>query len=126
MPSKTRVIVCGSSLYMASLAAGLGANPDLDVTRIPMSLAEAPDCLRASQANVIAVDLLELPIDLPMTLLRERPELLLLGMDPTSEELLVLSGHHADALSVADLVRIIAGRAPKDTTSTSASPKGGS
>ncbi len=106
MPPNTRVIVCGSSLYMASLAAGLHANPRLDVTRVAASLFD-PDCLRDLDADVIAFDLAELPVDLPVALLRERPNLLLLGMDPTSDELFVLSGHHAQALSVADLVAII-------------------
>jgi hypothetical protein len=115
MPTVTRVIVCGSSLYMASLAAGLRANPGFDVTRIPAILPGVPDSLRETPADVIAVDLAELPVDLPVTLLREHPNLLLLGMDPTSQDLLVLSGHHAPALSVADLVGIIAGRARADT-----------
>ena len=115
MPPKTRVIVCGSSLYMASLAAGLRANPDLDVTRIATNPREVPGCLRDAKTDVIAFDLVELPVDLPVVLLREYPDLLLLGMDPTSEELLVLSGHHARALGVADLVRIIASRACRNT-----------
>jgi hypothetical protein len=114
MPPITRIIVCGSSLYMASLEAGLRANPGFDVTRIPAILPGISEALRAARAEVIAFDLAELPVDLPVTVLREHPHLLLLGMDPTSQDLLVLSGHQASALSVADLVGIIAGRACAD------------
>lgn len=121
MPPVTRVIVCGSSLYMASLAAGLRANPGLHVTRIPAILPGIPDALREARAEVIAFDLAELPVDLPVTLLRKHPHLLLLGMDPTSQDLLVLSGHHAPVLSVADLVAIIAGRACADAGTVQAS-----
>lgn len=121
MPHKTRIIVYGNSLYMASLAAGLGANPGLSVTRIAASPPAGPDGLRELQVDVIAFDLVELPVELPVALLRACPHLLLLGLDPTSEELFVLSGHHARAISVADLVSIITGHAPTDIVPPSAS-----
>lgn len=107
MTLKTRVIVCGSSVYMASLASGLQAASAFEVVRIPARPPDAPDFLCELEADVIAFDLAEIRVDLPVTLLRERPNLLMLGMDPTSDELLVLSGHHTHALSVADLVAII-------------------
>jgi hypothetical protein len=106
---------------MASLAAGLQATPGLDVARLATCLRGGSDSLRGVEADVIAFDLADLPIDLPVALLREHPDLLLLGMDPTSEELFVLSGHHACALSVADLVTIIADRMRADSAPPNAS-----
>jgi hypothetical protein len=39
--------------------------------------------------------------------LRGQPGLLLIGVDPSSDEMLVLSSHPAQALSVVDLVKAI-------------------
>ena len=92
MPPPSRVVVCGSSLYMASLAAGLQAATGFEVARVLASPADMRDCLGGFEANVIAFDLAELPVDLPVALLRERPNLLLLGMDPTSQDKQINTG----------------------------------
>ena len=42
-----------------------------------------------------------------IALLRERPGLMLIGVDPDSDRLLLLSGHAEQVLSVADLVQVI-------------------
>jgi hypothetical protein len=44
---------------------------------------------------------------LDVTILRDRPGLLLIGVDPSRDELLVLSSHPQQALSMSDLVEII-------------------
>jgi hypothetical protein len=44
---------------------------------------------------------------LDIAILRERPGLLLIGVDPSSDELLVLSSRPHQALSVADLVEVM-------------------
>lgn len=106
MTPKTRVAVCGSSLTMAGLAASLKASLDVDVVRIP-TIAAALAQYHDDLAAVIAFDLGELSGDLAAGLLRERPGLLLIGVDPDSERLLVLSGRAEPALSVADLIQII-------------------
>ena len=46
MNAKTPVVVCGSSLYMASLAAGLSASPTVDVLRVRPDPTELDACLR--------------------------------------------------------------------------------
>ncbi len=107
MSPRTRVAVCGSSLYMAGLAVSLRAHQDFDVVRIPaitVALAQGPD---EQAPAVVAFDLDEVTGNLAVALLRERPDLLLIGVDPDSDKLLVLSGHAEQALSVADLVKVI-------------------
>lgn len=111
MTPKTRVAICGSSLTMAGLAISLKTNLDVDVVRIPTitaALAQNPD----EQATVIAFDLGELSGDLAVRLLRGRPGLLLIGVDPDSDRLLVLSGQAEQVFSAADLVRIIHQKQP--------------
>ena len=107
MNPKIRVVVCGSSLTMAGLAASLQANQDVDVLRIPAfsaALAQDPD---EQAPRVIAFDLAEVTGDLAVALLRERPGLMLIGVDTDSDRLLVLSGPAERVLSVADLVKVI-------------------
>ena len=112
MTSQTRVVVCGSSLYMASLAAGLKATSALDVERILTVSPALPEYLRDLGPAAVAIDLGEAPAELLVALLRQCPGLLLLGVDPTSNDFLVLAGGTANALSVADLVNIIEDRTP--------------
>ena len=107
MTPKTRVAVCGSSLSMAGLAASLQANPDVDIVRIPAITAALAQDPGEQAPTVIAFDLCEAAGDTAVALLRKRPGLLLIGVDPENDRVLVLSGQAEQALSVADLVRVI-------------------
>lgn len=111
MTPKTRVAVCGGSLTMAGLAVSLEVSLDVDVVRI-QTITAALAQYRDEQATVIVFDLSELSRDLALELLRERPGLLLIGVDPDSDRLLVISGHAEQAASAADLVRIIYQKQP--------------
>ncbi len=107
MNPKIRVAVCGTSLTMAGLAASLQANQDVDVLRIPAITAALAQDLDEQAPTVIAFDLAEVNGDLAIALLRERPSLMLIGVDLDSDRLFLLSGHAEQALSVADLVKVI-------------------
>jgi len=107
MNHKIRVAVCGSSLTMAGLAASLQANQDLDVVRIPAITAALAQGPGEQAPTVIAFDLAEVTGNLAIALLRERPGLMLIGVDLDSDKLLLLSGHAEQVLSVADLVKVI-------------------
>jgi len=60
---------------------------------------ESPGC--------IAVDLNSPPSDLDLTLLRARPDLLLVGVNPSSDEVLVLSGQLTRVLSGRELAGLV-------------------
>jgi len=107
--AKIRVAVCGSSLYMAGLAASLQANPDVDVTRIPANAAALSQSLDELAPAVVAFDLYEMPGDLAISLLRDRPELVLIGVDPSSDRMLLLSGRQERPVSAAELLQAITG-----------------
>jgi chemotaxis response regulator CheB len=109
MTTKIRVAVCGSSLYMASLAASLQANPDVDVTRIPANTAALSQVLDELAPAVVAFDLDEMPGDLAISLLRDRAELTLIGVDPSSDSMLLLSGRQEQPVSAAELLQAITG-----------------
>jgi hypothetical protein len=102
-----RVAVCGSTLYMAGLAACLEANPDVEVVRVPTNAAAPLQCLDELALSAVAFDLGEMSGDLAISLLRDRPELVLIGVDPSSDSLLLLSGRQAQPVSAAELLHAI-------------------
>jgi hypothetical protein len=106
---KIRVAVCGNSLHMAGLAASLNANPDVTVSRIPANMATLSPGLDEIAPAVVVFDLGEMPGDLAISLLRDRPELTLIGVDPSSDRMLVLSGREEQPVSAAELLQAITG-----------------
>ena len=107
MTPKIRVAVCGSSLYMAGLAASLQANPDVIVSRIPANTAALTQSLDEFAPAAVAFDLDEIPGDLAISLLRDRTDLTLIGVDPSSDKLLLLSGREERPVSAAELLQAI-------------------
>jgi hypothetical protein len=102
-----RVAVCGSTLYMAALAASLQATPDVAVLCLPANPAALTQCLDELALSAVAFDLGEMSGDLAISLLRDRPELVLIGVDPSSDSLLLLSGRQAQPVSAAELLHAI-------------------
>jgi hypothetical protein len=87
---------------MAGLAASLQANPDVEVLRIPANTADLSQALDDLAPAVVAFDLDEMPGDLAISLLRDRPELILIGADPSSDRMLLLSGRQEQPVSAAE------------------------
>lgn len=109
MTPKIRVAVCGSSLHMAGLSASLQANPDVDVTRIPANPAALSQILDELATAAVAFDLDEMPGDFAISLLRDRPGLILIGVDPSCDRMLLLSGRQERPVSAAELLQAITG-----------------
>jgi hypothetical protein len=92
---------------MAGIAAGLKAEPGLEVICVDPRLPGAAETVRQLKPAVIAFDASGTEPNLEVILMFRRRGLLLIGADPNSDELLVLSRHCPQALSVADLVSVI-------------------
>lgn len=107
MEKRTQVVVYGSSLHMAGIAASLKADASLEVVWVNSHSPTARQRLNEINPGVIAFDLNDPSSCLDTTLLREKPNLLLIGVDASTDELLVLSSYPSQAFSVADLVNII-------------------
>ena len=107
MEKRTRVIVYGSSLHMAGIAASLKADQSLEVVCVDPRSPTARQSLGELNPAAIAFDLSDPPASVDVALLYEQPGLLLIGVNPNSNELLVLSGRPQQALSVSDLVHVI-------------------
>lgn len=110
MSERTRVVVYGRSLSMAGLAASLRGAAGVEVVCVDPASPAARQLLNELHPVGVLFDLCDPALDLDITLLREQPGLLLIGVDPCSDEVLLLSSHPAQALSVADLLGVIAHR----------------
>ena len=107
MAERTQVVVYGTSLHMAGIAASLKEEAGLAVACVEPDSAAARQHLPELSPAVIVFDLSDTKPGPDITLLRERPDLLLIGVDPSSDELLLLSSRPAQALTLSDLIELI-------------------
>lgn len=107
MDKRRRVVVYGNSLNMAGIVASLKADTTLEVLCVNLDSPDARQCLDENDLAAIVFDLSDPHLHPDVTLLRGRPGLLLIGVDPSRDEMLVLSSHYEQALSVVDLVKVI-------------------
>ena len=107
MEKRPRVVVYGSSLQMAVVAASLKAEQSLEVVCVDPHSPTARQSLGELSPAAIVFDLTDPATSVDVSLLREKPGILLIGIDLESDEILVLSGHSRRALSVSDLVHVI-------------------
>ncbi len=105
--TRTRVVVYGSSVHMAGIAVSLKADQNLEVVCVDPHSPSARRSLSELSPAAIAFDLIDPPPSLDVGLLHEHPGLLLIGVDPNSNELLVLSSQQKRAVAVVDLLKVI-------------------
>ena len=89
---------------MAGITTSLKEDQSLEVVCVDPHSPTARQSLCELNPAVIAFDLSDPSTSVDLTLLREKPGVLLIGVDPESDEILVLSGRLKQALSVPDLV----------------------
>jgi hypothetical protein len=107
MEKRRRVVVYGNSLNMAGIVASLKADTTLEVLCVNLDSPKALQSVDENDITAIVFDLGDPPLRLDITLLRDLPGLLLIGVDPCRDEMLVLSSQPAQALSMADLISVI-------------------
>src|SRR5512139_2694672 len=103
MGERQRVVLYGNSLVLASLGASLKTYPGIELICLEAQPPAVAQQLWALCPTVVILDLGAVPPDLPFSLLREQPDLLLIGMDAAGDKLLVLSGQQAHSLTTDDL-----------------------
>jgi len=107
MEKRRRVAVYGKSLNMAVIVASLKADSTLEVFYVDLDSPKAPQSLEENDLAAIVFDLSDPAHKLDVTVLRNRPGLLLIGVDTGKNEILVLSSRSMQAHSMADLVDVI-------------------
>ncbi len=107
MEKTGRVAVIGRSMHMAGLAASLRTNTALEVERVYPDSPIVRQAIDGFDPDVVILDLVEPHPELTMALLQKRPGVLLLGMDPSRDEMLVLSSEPVPAEDVQDLFDVV-------------------
>ena len=92
---------------MAGIVASLKEDTTLEVLCVDLDSPDARQSVDEHDLAAIIFHLSDPPLHLEVTLLRGRPGLLLIGVDPSRDEMLVISCRPAQALSVTDLVNVI-------------------
>ena len=103
------VLVYGKSLNLAGIAASLRLNANLDVRLIDPQDPHAKTKLAACVPQTIIYDLTDLPADLDLKLLQDQPDILLIGVDPSCDEVLVLTGQRSRAMTAGELASLVGG-----------------
>jgi hypothetical protein len=106
MERQRRIILYGKSVIMGSVGASLRGVPGLEIIPLAPPLPEAKD-LAALAPDAIIFDLDAAHPDAALSMLRQRPELLLIGVDPASDKLVVVTARESRAVAVADLLEVI-------------------
>ncbi len=107
MTAAPSLVLYGNSIFLAGLKADLARRTRFDLLTIDSRQTDARERIRQFNPSVVIFDLATAPPDFAIQLLRDRPDLLLLGVDPSSDEVMVLSGRSERALSTQELVSVI-------------------
>ena len=107
MEKHRQVAVYGNSLNMAGIVASLKTDPTLEILCVNPDSPDARKSLDENNLAAIVFELSDPALKLDVAVLRDRPGLLLIGVDPSMDEVLVLSSYPEQVLSVADLVKVI-------------------
>ena len=104
--TRRRTIVYGDSLILEGVRAKLAGNPSLEVILLDHPLDQPLEELRRLNPDVIIFDLSAIQPGFPLAML-QRPDLLLIGINPETHQALVWSGRQAAAVVAADLLEIV-------------------
>ena len=102
------VALYGNSLVLASIGARLERRTRLHTVTIDAKLPGAAEKLSALQPDVVVVDLGIAQPDPVVGLWKNRPEVLLIGVDLGADRMLILSGQPARALTAESLIQTLA------------------
>jgi len=102
------VLVYGRSLSLAGIAASLKLDVALDVRWVDPDQCTARDVLSELIPETIIYDLTDPPTDLDLALLGARLHTLLIGVDPSSDDVLVVTGQRSRVVTAGELVALVA------------------
>lgn len=116
MVSPAIVLLLGSSLLMAGLQTSLKGAEKVQVVCMESLGPNSEEQVRVLRPGAIVFDSLErYDQDWPRLarLVRDNPDLLLLGMDAASSDLIVLSGERHTINNLSDIVHVIEARSQR-------------
>ncbi len=106
MAEQQRVILYGDSILLAGVQASLSVLPDLDIITLEELPGDWVAILHELHPSALIFDLGSTRTDFPLAILQQS-NLLLIGIDPDHNQVLLWSGRHLRELSGQDLVGVI-------------------
>jgi hypothetical protein len=106
MTKQQRVLLYGNSIILGTLVVSLRQYSDLIMITLTPPFPETQE-LQALAPDVIIFDLQAAQPEAAFTLLETCPDLMLIGIDPGSEQVFLWTGKHMKALSAQDLAKSI-------------------
>ena len=108
MTAKPCLVLYGNSVFLAGIKAQLECDRELglELLSVEAGCTDMTALLRERKPYAVLFDL---GMDQPsfvIPILREQPTLLLIGVDPSSDELLVLSNRPTQVLNLSDLIEL--------------------
>lgn len=113
MSEKKKVLIYGRSLNLEGIGVSLKLDGNLDVIVIEPGEQKYLEDLKP---EVVLFDLADPPEELNLALLRKQPGVLLIGVEPCSDEVLVLTGKRSKVVSVCELVNLVSSQAIQPPT----------
>ena len=112
MKKQRRVFLYGKSVILGTVGASLQHYSDLEITSLSPPLPGTQE-LSALAPDAIIFDLQAAHPIAALRLLDACPNLMLIGIDPSSEQVFLWTGEHMSALSAQDLAQSIRNHVPK-------------
>jgi hypothetical protein len=107
MSVRNCVLIFGKSLNLVGLGACLRLDESLDVQFLDPNDPSVEKCVKELNPEAIIFDLSEPPCNLELVLIRNRPDLLMIGVDPSSDEVFVLKGQRSKVVTAGELAQLI-------------------
>ncbi len=105
MPSPYRIIICGQSIFLMAIKAGLAALPEVEVERVTPCLPDLVKQVMAKQPDLIVIEENNGHGDLALTLLSRG--LNIVEINPNSSQVTLLTGRRYPITELEDMVHLI-------------------
>lgn len=104
MASHPCVVLYGNSVFLDAIRAGLPQDARLQLVTVAPAGSEAARLISAHHPDAVVFDRCLAEPDFTLALLQAQPDLILVGVDPSSDKVIVLSGREEQPASPADLL----------------------
>jgi hypothetical protein len=104
------LVLYGNSVFLAGIKADLERHPGTELVAVDAGSTDVMERVRHLKPFALLFDLAEGQPDYVIALLQEQPNLLLIGVDPSSDDLLVLSNQPVPAFNLSELIELTRSR----------------
>jgi hypothetical protein len=107
MSRQPLVVLLGDSVLIDGVAVSLGGSQVMGVARISTLTSNIDECLESLKPDVVVFELDSPYSSLVFSLLREQPELRLVGLDLACSQVIVLNSHQHTMGAMSELAHIV-------------------